>query len=392
MTASAPSSASAATIRLLVIVSSDYGELGAAMYFISGLQLEVMPAMLLPEALAQRSDPLPGVAATTYRSLADIVRLVDEFRPTVVMLFCGYLLSIGRRMTLLKAWWLRGLLHRRHVIVMTSDPFLGLLDKPASLRFDEVLARGAQRQAGPALRLLAWLLAVRLFLMRPPLRRDWHVYCASIDRLALGDKSRRLTYFNGLPPIAVQRDAVAGQWLFVLSQIDYDVQRRRFGTDRFHALLAARISEALQVASHVRLICPEGMKQAIRGLIDERVFVQSAPSYLVFMRHLMEAQYVFFWNYYSFSLVHRVIARRAVFFFDEGHMVAIMPSLRQAGIDTYYAGWTPPLLSIEESLDPSAITREAGEMRARFDRIVDQLSACLSPMQLLARATAKKSQ
>jgi hypothetical protein len=36
-------------LRLLVIVSGDYGELGGAMYFLHGLGLAVPPTVLIPE-------------------------------------------------------------------------------------------------------------------------------------------------------------------------------------------------------------------------------------------------------------------------------------------------------------------------------------------------------
>jgi len=114
---------------------------------------------------------------------------------------------------------------------------------------------------------------------------------------------------------------------------------------------------------------------------------ETAP-HAMYMRLLLQAERVFFWNYYSFSVLHRVLSDQPVHYFDEGHMVSILPGLNQVGIDTFYAGWRPPLLSLEEPLDEARIEQVSGETRENFARIRTRIETGLSPRSLLAKAGA----
>jgi hypothetical protein len=382
-----PSAAAApAATRLLVIVSGDYGELGGAMYFLDGLALATPATVLLPAALRQAHPPLAGIELRSYDSLADITRVIDEVRPELVMMFCGYLLTIGHRLTLLKAWWLRRLLKRRAIPVVTSDPFLGMLDSPRALRFASILQGPASGKASLAVRTLARLLSLRLYLMGRLFRDDIHIYPAPVDDLARG---RRLPYFNASRlRHAGADDARTDSWLFVLSQIDYQMQCQRWGCDRFHVLLAARLAEAADAAPSVCLIGPPALIRALRPQLPESVEMDSAASYRDFMARLSKARHAFFWNHYSFSIIHRVIARQTVFFFDEGHMVSILPSLRDTGIRTFYGGWTPPSLDMAQPLDPGTLESGAALTLLQFDRIATRLESGLRPGELVGRVSA----
>ncbi|RQP22102.1 hypothetical protein [Piscinibacter terrae] len=365
--------------RLLVIVSGDYGELGGAMYFLNGLRLATPATVLLPASLRQSQSPIDGIAPRVYDSLDDIVRVVDELRPDIAMMFCGYLLTIGRRLTLLKAWRLRRLLRQRGIRVVTSDPFLGMLDSPKSLRFADILRGSSTGEAGLAVRLLARALSLRLYLMGRLFRHDLHIYPAPVDAMAPG---RRLPYFNASRPKPATH-AADGAWLFVLSQIDHQMQCKRWGVERFHELLAARLSDAAASGARVCLIGPAGVVKALTGRVPANVELDSAASYRDFMQRLSLARYAFFWNHYSFSIIHRVIARQVVFFFDEGHMVSILPSLRDTGIQTFYGGWTPPSLSMEQRLDSADLVSRETDTLAQFERITRRLESGLKPSELI---------
>jgi hypothetical protein len=108
--------------------------------------------------------------------------------------------------------------------------------------------------------------------------------------------------------------------------------------------------------------------------------------YPEFMRHLMQAECAFYWNYYSFSIMHRVLAGLPVLFFGEGHMVQILPALREAGVRLFYDGWRPPLLQLQAPLAGEDVARRADETRLEFQRLAAGLRACDSPAGLLQRA------
>ena len=119
---------------------------------------------------------------------------------------------------------------------------------------------------------------------------------------------------------------------------------------------------------------------------DAEIGLHANDSYADFMARLMQAEYAFFWNLYSFSLIHRVMAQRPVMFFDEGHMVQILPALHEAGIRLFYDGWRPPVLTLAAALELPALERAATEARQQFARITQGMRQGEAPLDLLRAA------
>lgn len=375
-------------MRVMAIVSADYGELGGALYFLQGLALREAPVLLIPPALRGALAAHPGVTVGGYATLADIRARIAAFRPDAVVLCSGYLLTIGKRLSFFKASLLLRWLRRRGIAVLTSDPFLGLLDSPAVLDFTQVLGP----QGGPLMRRLkSRLVSWRLYLLRRQLRGCLHIYPAPIQRLH-GPQAGMGAFFNAavcepdLPPLP---PAAPRRWIFVLSSIDYQLQLGLAGPD-FVAQLAARLREARALADRVELVGPAPLIEAMRReLGDEPGFeLEAKAAYADFMGRLMRAEYAFFWNLYSFSLIHRVLALRPVLFFDEGHMVRILPALHEAGVRLFYDGWRPPMLDLAEPLDARALARGAQQALTQFRRIAQGLQQGEAPLSLLRRCVS----
>ena len=71
-------------------------------------------------------------------------------------------------------------------------------------------------------------------------------------------------------------------------------------------------------------------------------------------------------------------------------MVSIIPALDRVGIDTFYAGWRPPLLPMDAPLDERRIEESTLEMRECFARIRTRIASGLAPRDLLERAAASE--
>jgi hypothetical protein len=375
-------------MSLLVIVSADYGELSIAKYFLGGLESGPMPVMLVPAELRQREGVDAGIDVRTYRALADLRRAVEDVQPDTVLLFSGYLLTIGGRFSLLHGYRLFRMLRRRGVQIVTSDPFIGQLRGPRSLRFREILRPRGKR--GPALfsSVVESALAVRAYLFYLQLRRHWHIYPAPVAPRLLPPAHRSLSFFNGATvtsePLPSVDQAMPPLWLFVLSQVDYSFQFNRLGPD-FAGHVAARLRDAARPGRRVLMIGPRVLHDELGGRIAgvAGIELRDGVAHSEYMRHLLQAERAFFWNYYSFSVLHRVLSGRPVHYFDEGHIVSILPAIGQAGIETFYASWRPPLLRVEDALDEQQIERIAAETRGHFARIKERMAAGLTPRQLL---------
>ena len=378
-------------MRLLVVVSGDYGELGTAMYFLNGLRSAQRPVLLLPESLAHTMATTPEREVRTYADLDGVRRVIIEARPEAAMLASGYLLPINSGLSLLDSIRLLRFLRRRRVALLTSDPFLGLLGNVAALDFRSLYGRASNRPGAFA---ASWRNICRLFLMRRELRRAWHIYPAPTERMHPRPDARRLSYFNAAAPCAPR--CAAGDreqppaWLFVLSKTDFEMHLHAQG-DRFVAQAMDRLEDSVALGRNTRLIGPRELADAVRARLGTRVGITSHgdTTYASYMRDLMAAEYVFFWNFYSFSVIHRVLANRPIFFFDEGHMVHILPAIRREGIRLYYDGWRPSLLPMDVPLDEQDLAGRALETTAQFRRIADGLRGCPSPAELLQHAASR---
>ncbi len=377
-------------MKLLLIVSRDFGELGNALYFLDGQVLDAPPVIMLPASFGD-----PGIGALSaqlrhYADLDDIIAALDTDRPDAVLLFSGYLLQVGARLSLLNSLRLLRLLKRRRIPVLTSDPFLGAIRHPWSLDFYVPIR--AVRRAGGVLQLArarveATLLGLRLYLLSRSLRAAWHGYPARVQRSGLPAQVRWSGYFNDKAQ-ACQPSAAAAQdqasWVFILSQIDGDILMEAEG-QAFIDALCARLDDTLKAGRRAVLIASQRVLAALPPHWHARAGVElrTQCAYDEYMQVVMSAQYAFFWNYFSFSIIHRVIARRPVFFFGAGHMVRILPLLARQGIDNLYAGETPALLPMQSALDADALAQQASAVSAQFERVVAGLRSLPAPLDLL---------
>lgn len=374
-------------MRVLVIVSTDYGELGNALHFLNGLNAGEAPVVMLPAALAHAVPPRPDLTLSVYETLADIRARIVAFEPDAVMFFSGYLLTVGKRFSVFNTLgllqWLRG----RGVTVLTSDPFLGLLSSPSALDFAPVLG-GSNALLR---RVRSWTVALRLYVLRLRLRDVMHVYPAPIARLHAGGRGVVRRGYASPPTLsdggAEQRPGEAPSWIFVLSDIDYRMQLSEVG-ERFATQLCERLRDAVCLGRRPVLVAPPALLAAVGAQLgpDCGIEMRSRDSYPAFMAKLMAAEYAFFWNLYSFSLLHRVLARLPVMFFHEGHMVRILPALHEAGIRLFYNGWRPPLLAMDAPLREADLHHLAEETRARFDTVALGMRQCDEPLALLREA------
>jgi hypothetical protein len=376
-------------MRLLVIVSCDFGELGSALYFLHGLPSKTRPVLLLPAALNQHEVTEGVCDEHAYNSLADIAGIIEKTAPDTVILFSGYLLNIGKRFSLINAWALLRLLRRRGCRVITSDPFLGLARRASSLQFDEVISSSWHYGRINAW-LMARLLALRIYILYRQLRHLPHIYPAPIKP----DRAREagMSYFSAasctaqLPLNDTGKPGSQPIWLYVMSRVDYAIQTQRLG-NTFPLWLADRIREALCQGKRVAVVGPVELARVLRLQLaqSDDLELLSETSYRSYMNLIEQAEYAFFWNYFSFSIIHRVIRCQPVFYFDAGHMSSILPALNQIGIDSFYDGWKPPLLSMDKTLDIAQLAEAAADCEQHFEYLTARLSQGDSPSTLLQK-------
>ncbi|HEX4073753.1 MAG TPA: hypothetical protein VHX68_21415 [Planctomycetaceae bacterium] len=244
----------------------------------------------------------------------------------MVFLFSGYLYAVNGLFPIDGVRQLVDGLCSTSCAVVTSDPFLGELFRLDESTFSE--QHPARRQ-----------LAEHFAQIVPILARVKHLYRAAPRAGAAGgsvsfynpqtvlDQAARSAWTNRALDTPGIRPELK-RWLFVLSAEDYAAGTVRWGNARFDETLRGKLLETAMAGRQPVLIGPpasiEAMRQGeltpVTALLFE--FCDSAR----FLSLLYEAEYCFYWNVFSHSIIARVMNQGPVFFFDWGHLVHALPS------------------------------------------------------------------
>lgn len=404
LAAPAPSS-SKPEARLLFVFDNDYGELTTAMYMLIGQELARQTTFLLPPRLyVTNQDSLPDRAGP-YRTPDDVIRVVDAEKPDVVFLCSGYLFSIHGIFSLPTLERLVQLLDERGCHVVTSDPFLGLqsnLSRSTTISIDipehapPVLKRfkeGADRKLTEHLSRSFQLLKDRIHV--------YPTYPAAPGEAPTKDV-RGVSFFNSglIYPHATGRAAartlathagveVSGKpkWVFVLASQDYELQLTFHGRAACIDDLVAMLEQTLRAGRHPVFIgpydCVQGVIQRIAG--TEAVTLMTFCPFKRFAALLLSAEYAFYWNAVSHSMLLRLFNKLPVFLFDRGHLARSVIPLYERSVDWYYQGWEPIYLDLGQELSVEGLAEPARQYREAAQEVSKHLRRAPPPDRMVER-------
>lgn len=110
--------------------------------------------------------------------------------------------------------------------------------------------------------------------------------------------------------------------------------------------------------------------------------------YPEFVARLLAAEYVFYWNVFSCSRLHRLAQARPVFFFDRGHVARAFAPSYELGVRCFYDGYEPVYLDPDAPLDRENLERRAADERAARLDIKRHLQRSPTPDQVVAALCA----
>ncbi|MDJ0849088.1 MAG: hypothetical protein QNK04_11980 [Myxococcota bacterium] len=387
----------------VIVVSRDHGELGFALSFLREQALARHATLALPENLYFANREAMPAPVFPYSTLDDIGKIVEGRKAERIFLFSGYLLPNEGMVTPERVeGFVRGL-QRSGRRIVTSDPFLGMASGISASQIDpRKLVRSLEREHAPWLRWLFRRLLRRGLQEKPVLsvaRMDGvdHLYATSIPEApgASGGDARRLVFFN---PAMTREAAGPGastrpRWLFVLSSTDLECQRMTTGLVELAGRVEQRLRDALDAGRRPTLIAPPWMIETLAAKLPEEVELLAFCSFPEFETRLLAAEYVFYWNAISFSLLPRIARGLPVFAFDRGHLAQladwalegqpIKPFYRNA-LACHFGGWEPPLLDPTATLDASRLATLAEQQRPRLREILARWLTSPTPDEVVA--------
>jgi len=368
--------------KLLFVLSNDYGELFNAMYFLAGMEFQ--PVILMPPRLFAVNQSSLSLPTHCYQTTNDILEVVRREAPDVVFLFSGYLYVINRILDPESMEKLVIGCRSQNVKLVTSDPSLGILSDLDSATFSEQHPARLWLQQH-----FAWLV---------PLLKDMlHLYLAPTG---ISTNMQWVSFFNRhivsnpnadgprpreFPTWQLLSDAKR-QWLFILSPEDYGLQVGTYGQQQVHQRLLDRLQETNRSGRQPVLIAPQPCLAAIEAEhhgIDDLVTVP-ACDYPSFMALLNDAEYVFYWNMFSASIVARVLNRLPFLLLDRGHLVHAMRNIVEVGCRHFYPGCQLELLGQDAILDPNLLADMAAKQEQGIQiPVVDNLVRSPSPDEIV---------
>ena len=390
------------TGQYLFVLDNDYGELTTLMYFVLGQPLSRQAKLLLPERLiANNPDALPE-RTCRFDSMNEILRVVDADQPEIVFLCSAYLFSYHNLISFEELQGLVGALRERGCRVVTTDPFLSMLSRedPATLisidipeesnEVDLEKMRKGKEIDDKRLR-FEFSRCERLLRNIPHL---YPAFCGACSKQRANRiDARSFSFFNHeliRPELewgteADERSIRKPHWLFLLSQVDYETQLR-FEGSRFFDILASKLVDTLAVGRHPILIAPD---EVVRRVISRMPTVDGVDiiSFCPFRRLmslLLSAEYSFYWNAVSHTILIRLFNRRPVILFDRGHLIRNMPAIYERVVKWYYQGWEPKFGDHREVLTLATTSEWTSGYRLAADRIVEGFRRAPAPTEMIA--------
>jgi hypothetical protein len=354
--------------RLLFLLSSDHGELSNALNFIRGGPFD--PMLLLPPGLYEHNRETLPAPASAYSEPAGVVAAIDRFAPELVLLFSGYLYAINRILDPDDLARLVSDLRRRRIPFLTSDPLLGLPSRVDDATFSEAHPHKP------------WLTAHFARLARI-FEGATHLYPTPPDASM---PAGSVSFFN---PIAGRADpGIAGGrpcWIFILSNEDYSYQIQLLGEAAFLAMLGRMFAATVEAGRVPVLVAPSACAAAVGALPRpvEGLVALSHMGHDRFTAMLRGAEYAFYWNIFSNSVLERAMARRPVFFCGRGHMVHAIRPLYELGMLVYYRGARLPELDLPCDFTPDRLAALAADQDRQFAPARENARAAPTPAELV---------
>jgi tetratricopeptide (TPR) repeat protein/glycosyltransferase involved in cell wall biosynthesis len=381
--------------RLLFVLDSDYGELTTVMYLLLGQSLRNESMLLLPSRLyVTNRDSLEG-RTRPYTSQTDILKAIDREKPEIVFLCSAYLFTIHNLVPLKELPAFVRAIRNKGCQVVTADPFLGTLSKVTPSR----VSIGIPDNASEQLQRIKVIQDQRLmehfsksFQALKDLVHLYPAYTGSRDKRKspIIPEIKTTSFCN--PELLLPADIQQAEkrrrkrhWFFMIASRDYETQVIFHGKEWFIDVLVGKLEQAQRAGRHIVFVGPYDCVQTLIGrlTVTDSVTLMSFCSFQRFTSLLLTAEYAFYWNSLSHSMLLRLLNKAPVFQFDKGHLVRNVKPLYKRIVDCYYQGWEPIYLDQEKELDPENLKRLAAEYQKAAERVSVLLQRAPSPVEMI---------
>jgi tetratricopeptide (TPR) repeat protein len=374
------------TARMLFVLDNDFGELTTVMYLLLGLECAEHIMVLMPQRLYEaNSEAFPG-RTFCYQSVADLEQAVESFSPDIVFLCSGYLYCMHDICSHQALEVFVDSLVTRGCKVVTADPFLGVLSQQPITELISIDVPDASDLALPE-HVFQHLESVKkeqdekiveqLRGAESILREHLHLYPAYTSAgsgQAKVTDAREVAFFNPnlVYKASLEPDAsTKPHWLFVLSSTDLEGQLMFEAVRGFREIVVRLLLQARDAGRRPIFIGPEKfireLARDLRGYDDIELLSFCAFTRLVSL--LLTAEYAFYWNSVSHTILLRSFNGLPVILFDRGHLVRNVEAIYAPVVQRYYQGTQPIYMDHHQPLTLAALDAAT----AGFQQVAEQM-------------------
>jgi hypothetical protein len=341
--------------KILYILSDDFGEIAVVNMFIPKVPYDVL--QVYSEKMYEYQDA-PATIKKRCRSLKSVKKIIEEFKPQIVIMSSGYQFAILGMYPNSEIRKLVSYIQNKNIKIITTDPWMKIFSLYPKLTFSNIkLINSVPELYRPVIHKRFTQINILHAQASEIFKNIPHIYafpvslpnCYSFFNVNAHVNNEEI-YLKRASPL-FQYD-VENSWLFILSAVDYAMQWSLYGRGIFHCF-EKRLSEILnEKKNKVVVIAPENYKAHLKNKFkgNGSISVISFCKFTLYQSILLTAKVVFYWNVFSASVIQRIATKKPVLFFSKGHMCDVCPGLYEHGLRYWYQGIEPTFMDVTKPL------------------------------------------
>jgi hypothetical protein len=358
-------------LRILIVVSSDFGDLGTAMYMFEGTGISA--ELLLPARLHQQNSQLAPHKVSAYSGAVQLLEKIRDYQPQLLLLLMA---GVNSLLSMVDLQLILQQTRSMEISVATTDPLLG-----ETLSEEKFHPFGWTKEMFERAAAIQTALRGVHHLYLSPMQCSQLVHSFFNSRVVISKEQKTAMLVNlQQGPLNI----ASPHWLFVISKTDYQLQCALYGRVTVDGTLLEKIQQSLEAKRQPVLLAPPEACQSMRGRVSGNVVLMPFCGYEQFRALLITAEHVFYWNVMSNSVLVRIANGGSVFFMDTGHLARYLPSILPLAMQSYYANAQLPMLDPHQVLDADDLADRTRVQPETFSEARAALQALPSTEALLA--------
>lgn len=382
--------------KVLFVLDNDYGELTTILYLVLGQNYFCQSKVLLTSRLYEKNqNVLPG-QVELWSTEEGLLGTIQNYQPDILVFAAGYLIPVHNLLTSEALKRVCKAATDQNVKVVTADPFLGLLSEWSPKGLNQIISIDIPTEANENLANLKQQadkkLHTELAAANSFLREYEHLYptytdMSGIKTYASDEKNR--SFFNEKLVIPSELQSLESKdkphWMFIISEVDFQTQTMHLGAGKFVAMVWNLLTQGANLDRTVIFLGPSALINMLRSMSptpNKNIRLFNFGAFDDVMSLLLTAEYTFYWNVVSHTILIQLWNGRPVILFDKGHLARSVSHLYERVIAWYYQGWEPNYFDQTQKITLEGLADFVSDHKKQTPKLMKDYTRASSPEEL----------